>query len=219
MAAKSVHNNSVDPAVRGYLHAAIGKSKGSLVFTHGAGGDCNNLLLVALADAISAQGVNVLRCDLPFRQKKPTGPPSPSGTAMDQQGLANAVAYVKQEFGGKVFVGGQSYGGRQATMLAASDPKIADGLLLTSYPLHPPGKPQQLRTAHFPGLKIPALFIQGTKDPFATPDELEQALKLIPVKTDRLVIEKAGHSLVTKRDAEKVTAQIAERFLAFISKQ
>lgn len=219
MAARGVHDKSVEPPIRGYLHTASCKAKASLVFTHGAGGNCGNLLLVAVAEALSSDGVNVLRCDLPFRQRKPTGPPSPSDAATDQAGLANAVAWMKKESGGRVLLGGQSYGGRQASMLAASDPSIADGLLLTSYPLHPPGKPQQMRTAHFPLLKVPTLFIQGTKDPFATPDELASAIKLIPAETDRLVIDKAGHSLVTKRDAEKVAAQIAERFVAVIGKQ
>ena len=215
MAAKLIHDKSVEPAIRGYLHPAEEKAKASLVFTHGAGGNCGNLLLVALAESLSAKGVNVLRCDLPFRQKKPTGPPSPSGAANDQAGLANAVHWAMKEFGGKVYLGGQSYGGRQATMLATSKPDIADGLLLTSYPLHPPGKPQQLRTAHFPDLKIPAFFIQGTKDPFGTTEELKKALKLIPAKTDHLIIEGAGHSLVTKANAAKVAAAIESRFTEF----
>ncbi len=80
-------------------------------------------------------------------------------------------------------------------MLVAEDSTSADALLLLSYPLHPPKKPQQLRTAHFPNLRTPALFVQGTSDPFGRLEELRQALKLIPAATGLSVIEKAGHDL------------------------
>lgn len=199
------------------MHVASG-AKDSLVLTHGAGGDCGSLLLLSLAEKLSDDGVNVLRCDLPFRQEK-TGPPSPAWAKKDQQGLANAVSLMKSRFVGRVFLGGQSYGGRMATMLAAEDPKIADGLLLTSYPLHPPGKPQQLRTQHFPRLKLPILFVQGTKDPFGTVEELKLALKLIRGKVEHLVIEKAGHGLVTKKDAAKVADEVVKRFLTFFPRR
>ncbi len=92
-------------------------------------------------------------------------------------------------------LGGHSYGGRQATMLAAEEPEVADALLLLSYPLHPPEKPEQLRTAHFPQLQTPALFVHGTKDPFGTIEEMQAALKLIPAATQLMVAEKAGHAL------------------------
>jgi hypothetical protein len=96
---------------------------------------------------------------------------------------------------GPLFLGGQSYGGRQATLLAAEEPELVSALLLFSYPLHPPGKPDRLRTEHLPRLRIPALFVQGTTDPFGTIDELRAALALIPVPTRLLPIEGAGHDL------------------------
>jgi predicted alpha/beta-hydrolase family hydrolase len=80
-------------------------------------------------------------------------------------------------------------------MLCADEPEIADGLLLTSYPLHPPGKPDQLRTQHFPNLRVPALFVEGTKDPFATIPEITEALKLIPAPTRLMAVEGVGHDL------------------------
>jgi predicted alpha/beta-hydrolase family hydrolase len=96
---------------------------------------------------------------------------------------------------GPVYLGGHSYGGRQATMLAAEDPTVADGLLLFSYPLHPPEKPAQLRTAHFPQLRTPAVFVHGTKDPFGTPAEIKSAITAIPAATRLMVVESAGHDL------------------------
>jgi predicted alpha/beta-hydrolase family hydrolase len=181
--------------VRGFLHTPSGESLGSLVLTHGAGGNANGALLVALATAFADAGFTVLRCDLPFRQAKPFGPPSPSSAARDQMGLRCAAIVLREIVPGRVFIGGQSYGGRQATLLAASDESVCDGLLLLSYPLHPPGKPERLRTEHFPKLRKPALFVQGTKDPFGSVSEMESALKLISTPHEHLVIEGAGHDL------------------------
>lgn len=214
MNVQRIDDTTSEPHVRGFLHTASG-AKDSLVLTHGAGGDCNFLLLLALAEKLSESGINVLRCDLPYRQVRRTGPPPPGWANKDQQGLANAVALMRERFGGRVFLGGQSYGGRMASMLAAEEPAIADGLLLTSYPLHPAGKSQQRRTAHFPKLKISILFVQGTKDTFATVDEMKLALELIPAKVEHLVIENAGHALVMKKDVAQVTDQIVQAFLRF----
>ena len=80
-------------------------------------------------------------------------------------------------------------------MLLAANPTLADGLLLLSYPLHPPGKPEQLRTQHFPKLQRRALFVHGSRDGFGSLQELELALKLIPVETRLLPITGAGHDL------------------------
>ena len=72
---------------------------------------------------------------------------------------------------------------------------MAAALLLLSYPLHPPGKPQQMRTDYFPNLRTPALFVHGTKDPFGGADEVREAIKLIPARTELLIVEKAAHDL------------------------
>jgi uncharacterized protein len=192
--------------VRGFLHAAQGTKTAGIVLTHGAGGNCNAPLLVALAGAFSKAGVSALRCDLPFRQKRASGPPSPATAAADRAGLRAAVELLRQLEPGPVYLGGQSYGGRQASMLAAEQPGLTERLLLLSYPLHPPGKPSQLRTAHFPDLRTPAVFVQGTVDPFGSIPELQSALTLIPARTKLLPIERAGHDL--KRGAFDLDAII-----------
>jgi len=81
-------------------------------------------------------------------------------------------------------------------MLAAEELGLVEGLLLLSYPLHPPRKPEQLRTGHFGQLQTPALFVNGTKDGFGTPDEMSAALRLIPAKTTLQMIEDASHDLM-----------------------
>jgi len=182
-------------AVRGFLHEPESPSGAGLVLTHGAGSDCSAPLLVAVAAQFGAAGFAVLRCDLAFRRKRPKGPPSPATAAADRAGLRDTVAALREHAPAKLYLGGHSYGGRQASMLAAETPDIAAALLLLSYPLHPPDKPTQLRTQHFPALKVPALFVSGTKDGFGTIAELEAAIKTIPAPTRLIAIEGAGHDL------------------------
>ena len=181
--------------VRGFLHRPEQTSGDGLVLTHGAGGDCRSPLLIAAAEAFGACGVTVLRCDLAFRLRRPAGPPSPAGAAADRAGLRDAVAAMRGIVPGRVFLGGASYGGRQATMLAADEPEVAAALLLFSYPLHPPGKPERLRTEHFARLQVPAVFVQGARDPFGWPEELASAVAAIPAAVEILPIIGAGHDL------------------------
>lgn len=185
---------SGQPAVRGYLHKAENETRGALVLTHGAGANCGAPLLVAVAEGFAGAGYVVLRCDLPFRQVRPHGPPTGNG-ALDRAGLRRAAQLLRELAPGRIFLGGHSYGGRQASMLVAEDPSSADALLLLSYPLHPPEKPQQLRTAHLPKLQVPALFVQGSRDPFGSLDEMRAAIKLIAAPAELLAIEGAGHDL------------------------
>lgn len=195
---------SVDPFVRGFLHHPEKPNGQGLVLTHGAGSNCKAPLLVAVAETFAKAGFLVLRCDLPFRQDRPYGPPSPHDGKRDRAGLKDAFAALKNMNPGPVFLGGHSYGGRQASILCAEQPEVdAAALLLLSYPLHPPRKAAQLRTQHFFNLQTPALFVQGTRDPFASVEEIQQALKLIPAKTKLLVVESAGHDLGFKGKARR----------------
>jgi len=201
--------------VRGYLHAPAKASGDALVLTHGAGSNCNTPLLVALAQAFSEAGVAVLRCDLPFRQLRPHGPPR-GDAERDRQGLRRAVELIRKQARGRIVLGGHSYGGRQASILAASEPGLANALLLLSYPLHPPKKPAQLRTAHFPNLRTAALFAHGTRDGFGTLDEMAAALKFIPGPTQLLPVDSAGHELITARNRTTLPHAIASAFASFL---
>lgn len=201
--------------VRGVLHVPQKESGDGLVLTHGAGANCEAPLLVALAEAFSQAGMMVLRCDLPFRQKRPHGPPIRGSAELDQQGLGDAIGFLRGEIGGRVFVGGHSYGGRQASMLAAAHPEIADGLLLLSYPLHPPQRPTEMRTAHFPNLRTSSLFVHGSRDGFGSHEELRAAMRLIPTRSELLEVASAGHELMTKRNAGELPGEIVKRFAEF----
>jgi predicted alpha/beta-hydrolase family hydrolase len=201
-------NTIVQDGIRGFLHEPDGAAQAGLVITHGAGANCQAPLLIAVANAFAANGFAVLRCDMAFRQRKPAGPPVRSLAAEDRASLRVAAAYLRTKSGGPIVLGGHSYGGRQSTMLCAEEPKVADALLLFSYPLHVPDKPAQLRTEHFPRLRTPSVFIHGTKDPFGTPEEMRKALNLIPGRHELQLIDGAGHDL--RKGAFDLEAVVAE---------
>jgi uncharacterized protein len=210
---------AADPFVRGFLHRPADPNGNGLVLTHGAGANCRAPLLVALAEIFAHAGFAVLRCDLPYRQDRPYGPPGPGDAKRDRAGLKNAITALKRNFvdAAQLFLGGHSYGGRQASMLCAEEPDVASGLLLMSYPLHPPRKPEQLRTQHFFDLNTPTLFVQGTRDPFGSITEIEQALKLIPARTKLLTVEGAGHDLgfKGKTTAAELPGKVLAEFQTF----
>jgi predicted alpha/beta-hydrolase family hydrolase len=182
-----------------------------LLLTHGAGSNRNAPLLVALAEAFRESNVEVLRYDLSFRQERPHGPPRPGDATRDRAGLREEILKIREKKRERVWLGGHSYGGRQSSILAAETPDLVDALLLLSYPLHPPRKPGELRTAHFPELRTPALFVHGSRDPFASTAELKDAITLIPADVSLLEIEGAGHDL--GRNHADVASRIVEAFL------
>jgi predicted alpha/beta-hydrolase family hydrolase len=224
ISAERFSDASTEPPVRGFVHRPESPSGGGLILTHGAGGNAQMGLLVALAEAFAGAGFAVLRCDLPFRQQRPYGPPRPSDAARDREGLNHAVAAMRKLLPGRLVLGGQSYGGRQASMLlaetpVAEQPELADGLLLLSYPLHPPGHPEKPRTQHLPKIEVPVMFVSGTHDPFGTIDEIEGARKLIPSTTLLLTVEGAGHDLgfSGKKKREELPGVVLKKFQKFFA--
>jgi predicted alpha/beta-hydrolase family hydrolase len=199
--------------LRGVLHTPEHATGDALALTHGAGSDAGAPLLVSLSRTFCEAGVTVLRYHLPFRVARASGPPGPEGTpaaARDREGVARAVEALRQRVKGRVFAGGHSYGGRQTAMIAAERPGMADGLLLLSYPLHPPKKPDQPRTGFFAEWRTPALFVHGTRDPFGTVEKLLTAMALIPARVDLMPVEGAGHDL---RQAARMGGEILARML------
>ncbi len=206
-----------DPPIRGFLHVPSASNGNGLILAHGAGSSAQAPLLVALSETFSGAGFTVLRIDLPFRQTRSFGPPSPATASRDRAGLKNSVLEMQKIVSGKVFLGGHSYGGRQSSMLCAEEPDLVAGLLLLSYPLHPPRKPEQQRTQHLPDLRTATLFISGTRDPFGSIPEIEKAIKMIPAKVKLVGVEGAGHDLGLKGKAKKegLTEEILAEFNSF----
>ncbi|BBZ26479.1 alpha/beta hydrolase [Mycolicibacterium madagascariense] len=183
-------------AIAGVAHPPAGDPTGIVLLTHGAGGNRDSPMLVRLCDEWAARGWLAVRYDLPYRRRRPKGPPSGSAAA-DQAGIADAVDLARSLTAGPVLAGGHSYGGRMTSM-AVADGLPVEGLLLFSYPLHPPGKPERARTEHLPRITVPTVFTHGTSDPFATIDELRAAAALVSGPTEVVEITGARHDLGSK---------------------
>jgi predicted alpha/beta-hydrolase family hydrolase len=182
-----------------------------LVLTPGAGAGSDQPSLVAIEEALAPAGVRVDRIDFPYRlagKKAPDRPPVLLATVIE---AAEALATELGVDGTRIAAGGRSMGGRMCSM-AVADGMAAAALVLVSYPLHPPGKPERLRTEHFPSITVPCLFVSGTRDSFATPAELESATAAIPGPVTHVWIEGGDHGL-RRKDAD-VADHVRDWFLA-----
>jgi predicted alpha/beta-hydrolase family hydrolase len=183
--------------IAGIAHEPSGKVKGAVMLTHGAGGSRESSLLTKICDEWARRGWLAVRYNLPYRQRRPKGPPSGSA-AKDQAGVVEAIALAHTMTDGPVIAGGHSYGGRMTSMVIAEGAAAVDVLTLFSYPLHPPGKPERARTDHLPRITVPTVFTHGTADPFGTIDELRPAAALIPAPTEIVEVTGARHDLGSK---------------------
>ncbi len=185
--------------IAGIAHEPDGTPTGVVLLTHGAGSNRDAPLLVRMCDEWARHGWLAIRYDLPYRRRRPKGPPSNSA-ASDQQGIVDAIALAHTLTDGPVIAGGHSYGGRMTSMVAAAGDSTVElaALTLSSYPLHPPGKPERARTEHLPQITVPTVFTHGTADPFGTIAELTAAAALIPAPTEIVEITGARHDLGSK---------------------
>jgi hypothetical protein len=184
-------------AIAGIAHRPEGDPKGAVVLTHGAGGNRDSPLLIRLCDEWARRGFVAVRYNLPYRRRRPKGPPSGSA-ASDQAGILEAIELGRTLGGGPLIAGGHSYGGRMTSMVVAAGTDVSV-LALSSYPLHPPGKPERARTEHLPSIASPTVFTHGTADPFGTLDELRAAAALIPARTAIVEVTGARHDLGSKK--------------------
>jgi predicted alpha/beta-hydrolase family hydrolase len=198
--------------IAGIAHHPDGTPAGVVALTHGAGGSRESPMLQALCDEWARRGWLAVRYNLPYRRRRPKGPPSGSA-ATDMAGIVEAVAEVRDLADGPLIAGGHSYGGRLTSMTVADGLQL-DALTLFSYPLHPPGKPERARTEHLPRISVPTVFTHGTADPFGTLDELRPAVALIPARTEIVEITGARHDLNSKKfDVPALAVDAALRML------
>lgn len=183
--------------IAGVAHEPEGTPAGVVALTHGAGGNRDSPMLRALCDEWARRGWLAVRYNLPYRRRRPKGPPSGSAAA-DIEGIVDAVATVRALADGPVIAGGHSYGGRMTSM-AVADGLHLDVLTLFSYPLHPPGKPERARVEHLPRITVPTVFTHGTADPFGTLDEIRPAAGLVGAATDIVEVTGARHDLGSKK--------------------
>jgi predicted alpha/beta-hydrolase family hydrolase len=191
-----------------------GRPKGIVVLTHGAGGSRESTLLQRVCDEWARRGWLAVRYNLPYRRRRPKGPPSGSA-ATDRAGIVEAIALCRGLTDGPLIAGGHSYGGRQTSMVVAAKQAPVDMLALFSYPVHPPGKPERPRTEHLSDITVPTVFTHGTSDPFGTPAEVRDAAALISAPTEVVEITGARHDLGSKTlDVPALAVDAALRLLA-----
>ncbi|OBG56683.1 alpha/beta hydrolase [Mycobacterium sp. E3298] len=183
--------------IAGVAHEPDRPAAGVVVLTHGAGGNRDSPLLQQVCEEWARRGWLAVRYNLPYRRRRPSGPPSGSAAA-DRAGIVEAITLCRDLAEGPLIAGGHSYGGRQTSMVVADREASVDLLTLFSYPVHPPGKPERARTEHLPDIRVPTVFTHGTSDPFGTPEELRAAAALVTGTTAVVEIAGARHDLRSK---------------------
>jgi predicted alpha/beta-hydrolase family hydrolase len=190
-------------------HPAHGRTY--LVLGHGAGGNLHTPGLAAFAEALGDRGIGTVRFNFPYAEGKRKIPDPRPRLEACYRGVAAQAA----ERADRLFLGGRSMGGRIASHVVAAGYPAA-GLVFLSYPLHPPGKPEQLRDAHLPKITVPMLFIQGSRDNFAQPDLLAATIRRLPPATLH-VVDGGDHGLTVRgRTAEDVTKEIVDVTLSWL---
>jgi uncharacterized protein len=210
---------AVGDATVSAAYARPDNASATLVVAHGAGAGMEHPFLRGFTDAMSDDGVATLRFNFPYREagrKFPDRPPAAISTWR-----AAMAAAAERSAGEPLWACGKSFGGRMASM-AVAEGMPAAGLVYLGYPLHPPGRPEKLRDEHLYGLTLPMLFLQGTKDTFATPELLQAVVARIGPTAAIQWVEGGGHSFdVTgrKRDSYDIGASVAAPVAAFLRAQ
>ncbi len=194
-----------------YRAATGGNADATFVLAHGAGAGQQSAFITGFAQGLSDRGVDVLTFNFLYTEQ---GRRVPDRTEKLDACYRAAIITARRHFDRPaVFIGGKSMGGRIATHLAAADDAEAlgiRGVVALGYPLHPPGKPQQLRAAHLSRIRVPMLIVQGERDPFGTPSEFEPVLAAVPAPVTLHVVENGDHSLAPSRQKDRVAAAYAE---------
>ncbi|HWX98513.1 MAG TPA: alpha/beta family hydrolase [Mycobacterium sp.] len=199
--------------IAGVAHQPKGTPTGVVVLTHGAGGNRESPLLQQVCGEWARRGWLAVRYNLPYRRRRPTGPPSGSA-AGDRAGIVEAITLCRGLADGPLIAGGHSYGGRQTSMVIAANETQAEVLTLFSYPVHPPGKPERPRTEHLRDITVPTVFTHGTSDPFGTSAEVRDAAATIDAPTEVVEIAGARHDLRSKSlDVAELAVDAALRLL------
>lgn len=185
------------------VYAAEGDPLGvTLVLAHGAGAPQTHPFMVRVATELARRGVDVVTFNFLYLEE---GRKLPDRTPVLEacfRAVVGQIAACGIPAGNRLFLGGKSLGGRMASHLAAAgDPLAAglSGLVLFGYPLHPPGKPESLRVAHLPSIRVPVFIAQGERDPFGSPLELAPHFGQVPGPVTVHAVPQGGHSLETPR--------------------
>jgi predicted alpha/beta-hydrolase family hydrolase len=203
--------------VTAIVYPAVTKALGiSLVLAHGAGANQSNSFMVQFAQALAARGIEAITFNFLYTEAGRGIPDRNDKLEACYRGVIDAFhkgLITKAANKRKLVIGGKSMGGRIASQVAAADGSGIDGLVLLGYPLHPPGQPDKLRTKHLPGITAPMLFVQGSRDAFGTPAELQPHIGQLKAPVDLHVVEGGDHSFKVPKSAGVSQEQVYDLVL------
>ena len=193
----------------------------ALILAHGAGGGQQSRFMVQAAKAFAARGISVATFDFPYMAQGRSVPDKGPVLEAHWRTVIDAARAHPACAGLPLFIGGKSMGGRIASQVAAQHVEGIAGLVYLGYPLHPPGKPEQRRDRHLPDITEPMLFVQGTRDPFGTSDEIRELLPRLNARTTLFEVQDGDHSFtarvsVTGRKPDAALTEIFDAVSSFI---
>lgn len=187
------------------------KSRTTIILGHGAGANQLSPFMRLFASGLAERGLDAITFNFIYTENKKGAPDPKAKLESCYKAVIDTAARHKNLKGNRLLIGGKSMGGRIASQVAAEgDDRIA-GLVFLGYPLHPPGQPQKLRTDHWPAIKAPMLFVQGTRDSLGTPDEIKPFLKKLKLDASIYVIETGDHSFKVQKSAGVAQDVVYER--------
>jgi hypothetical protein len=204
-----------------YAAASDNRAGVTLLLAHGAGGNQMSPFMVDYAKRLAERGIDVATFNFVYseqRRKLPDRSDKLEACWRAVIAAARAGTLSPEIARSPIAIGGKSMGGRIASQVAAEEPEGIAGLVLLGYPLHPPGRPEQLRTKHLPAIAVPMLIVQGARDTFGTPDELRPVLRTLKAKTELYVVEAGDHSFKVPKAAGTPQAQVHARVLDEIAR-
>lgn len=191
--------------VLAYRAAARSRADVTVILAHGAGANQTSGFMVRFATALAARGIETLTFNFAYSEERRRLPDRNDKLESCFRAMVDAAWVGKFDNDSKrrkLVIGGKSMGGRIASQIVAAGQDGVAGLVFLGYPLHPPGRPDKLRSEHLPDIRVPMLFVQGSRDTFGTPDELRPIMGQLKAAADLCVVENGDHSFkVPKRSA------------------
>jgi len=195
-----------------------GTADAVIVLAHGAGAGQQHPFMTTAARGLARRGVDVMTFDFPYmRERRGVPDRAPALEKAFRDGVESARQWSRAA---SLFIGGKSMGGRMATHLGAARLDLLRGIVVFGYPLHPPGKPEQLRAGHLPSIEVPVLIVQGERDAFGTPDELGPVLDTFTAPVDLHIVRGGDHSLTVRgRRREDVLDEVLDVAVLWMRRQ
>jgi predicted alpha/beta-hydrolase family hydrolase len=180
----------------------------ALILGHGAGAGQTNSFMVSFATALAARGIDAVTFNFAYMENGRRLPDPRDKLEACYRAVIDAARRHGEIGGNRLMIGGKSMGGRIASQVAAAGVRDLAGLVFLGYPLHPPGKPDQLRSKHLPDITAPMLFVQGSRDAFGTPDELRPILRTLTAPAELHIVDGADHSFKVLKSAGVAQADV-----------